>query len=507
MIDNNRKSIIVVGGGTSGSIIAKNLSDKFPVTVFDRGQNLNIPLIYRIPLLIGLLFIKENKYTRRIYIRLHKNRHVPFFLPNILGGTSVINGCVHVLGSRTLWSKLFTRFGISPVDFDASYNDLFTKRSVRHKIQIVEAVTSYIDNLFYYSLEKRGLKRGDVENANSPAYGPIWNTAGRIFRTSVLTLRPFNKCKVYSSTDVECLVVDKGFNVIGVKANNQIFFSDIIILSAGVFGSNSLLLKKALRLSDHTYVDLDLSAGKRIKDHTNLRVNVEARLPLGSLNEISSSSFQKFVLLIKHILGYKTLMRGTGATSAAHLDLDEDGEVDTRIQMLNFSETGRMGSSGNLFSSTHPGFSISITLINPRSMGEISLNNDVVTCEPNYLSDINDIYMLKKALKYVVELLNSEAFSMVVQRISQLDILKDDPENYITENSYSGYHLIGGCAHLVDNDFRVAKLGELYICDASVMSEYTSSNIHSTVAILSDIFSKKLANRLLLVDVALTNSK
>ena len=67
-------------------------------------------------------------------------------------------------------------------------------------------------------------------------------------------------------------------------------------------------------------------------------------------------------------------MKGTGATSAAHLDLDGDGEVDTRIQIVQFNESGRYGSGGKLFSTSKPGFSISITAIKPRSKGSIKID-------------------------------------------------------------------------------------------------------------------------------------
>ena len=49
-------------------------------------------------------------------------------------------------------------------------------------------------------------------------------------------------------------------------------------------------------------------------------------------------------------------MRGTGASSGVHLDLDKDGAIDTRIQIVNFTESGRHGSDGKIFGED-PGFS------------------------------------------------------------------------------------------------------------------------------------------------------
>ena len=69
---------------------------------------------------------------------------------------------------------------------------------------------------------------------------------------------------------------------------------------------------------------------------------------------------KKFYILAKHLLGLNTVLRGTGATSGIHLDLDGDGVVDTRIHLLQFSETGRHKSDGRDFCSGS-GFSLSIS--------------------------------------------------------------------------------------------------------------------------------------------------
>jgi choline dehydrogenase-like flavoprotein len=45
---------------------------------------------------------------------------------------------------------------------------------------------------------------------------------------------------------------------------------------------------------------------------------------------------------------------------------------------------------------------------------------------------------------------------------------------------------------LIDQDFKISRLGELYVCDASILADYTSSNIHSTVALLADMLARKL---------------
>ena len=52
-------------------------------------------------------------------------------------------------------------------------------------------------------------------------------------------------------------------------------------------------------------------------------------------------------------------------------------------------------------------------------------------------------------------------------------------------------HLIGGSHNAVNHNFEVHNTKGLFICDASIFSEYAASNIHSSVVLIADIFSKK----------------
>ena len=65
----------------------------------------------------------------------------------------------------------------------------------------------------------------------------------------------------------------------------------------------------------------------------------------------------------------------------------------------------------------------------------------------------------------------------------------NDRDNFIRENTYSGYHLIGGCHEVVNEKFQIKEMDNLYICDASIFDEFMSSNIHAAIVIIADIFS------------------
>ena len=119
---------------------------------------------------------------------------------------------------------------------------------------------------------------------------------------------------------------NKQFEVIAKSKN---FLTDYVILCSGVIGTNSLFLGKHVGDIDDNYLR-EHNVGLSVKDHSNVRVNVRSSKSFGSLNELNEQFLRKFYILAQHLLGLNTLLRGTGATSGVHLDLDGDGVVDTQ---------------------------------------------------------------------------------------------------------------------------------------------------------------------------------
>ena len=487
--------ILLVGGGTAGANVAKNLSRDFDVTIFEKGKNKLIPLFYRIPLMVGLLFQRSKGFVDKINIKFNSDRNVPFYQSNFIGGASVINGCVHVMGNQARWKGMLDRFGLSLNDLRKSYEKIFSKKSAYRKIKLTAAKEGFLERCFRAALKEKGIPAGDVEWTDAIGSGMVLNTTNWYIRSSVLDLKPFGQSKVIDDCEIERLVVDKNKKIVGVFDGKRMFLGDVVFVCAGVIGTNKLLLSQAIRVDTGELIDLDLNAGNRIKDHTNLRVNVKASIRLGSLNEIEASLVEKFKLVAKYVIGMWTMMRGTGATATANIDICGDGFVDTRINLLRFYEDGRLGSMGKLFTSKKPGFSISITQINPKSVGVVDYRATDLQVVPNYLSDSRDMEHLKKALKYVLDILDTPPISDFVEKINDLEMIRTAPEKYILENTYSGYHLIGGCEHLLGCDFEVKDYPNLYLCDASIISEYPSPNIHSTVALLADLCAAKFLRK------------
>ena len=112
-----------------------------------------------------------------------------------------------------------------------------------------------------------------------------------------------------------------------------------------------------------------------------------------------------------------------------------------------------------------------------------------------YLSKKEDIELLKLALRFCLKLLRSDDMSENILKIEDESEIENNPEKYIVNNFYSGFHLIGGSHDAINSNFEVRNTIGLYACDASIFNKYAASNIHSSVVLIADIFANKFINQ------------
>ena len=149
-----QEKIVIIGGGTAGLVIANNLQNNYKVTVIEKSKFKKYPLIYKIPLMIGLVFRNSKiKYINQTHIEINNGRKLPFFESNLLGGSSVMNGCVHMLGSKVLWEKFIQKYNIKYNEVLRSYNNLYSVRTRdKGKIILSKIRKGLIDSLFFRTL-------------------------------------------------------------------------------------------------------------------------------------------------------------------------------------------------------------------------------------------------------------------------------------------------------------------------------------------------------------------
>ena len=150
----NKKTVVIVGGGTAGLTIANNLQDYFNVIVVEKSKYRRYPFWFRPPLFIGILLrAAKSKYIIKRDFKVSSGRVIPFFEPNVLGGASVINGCVHMLGNRLRWTKILEPFNFNYDDLmDSFHRNYSFNPKAKNKISLSLSYQNLIDEAFLKTL-------------------------------------------------------------------------------------------------------------------------------------------------------------------------------------------------------------------------------------------------------------------------------------------------------------------------------------------------------------------
>ena len=105
-------------------------------------------------MMIGILFRKHKKYISKTEIYSSSERKIPFFESNLLGGASVINGCVHTIGIRASWMNVLEKFRFSLRELDDCYARNYTKKYETGKINLRLSKITEIDAILIEALKK-----------------------------------------------------------------------------------------------------------------------------------------------------------------------------------------------------------------------------------------------------------------------------------------------------------------------------------------------------------------
>jgi hypothetical protein len=119
--------------------------------------------------MIGLLFRSNTQpYIGSRNLDLAWGRTIPFFESKVLGGASVINGCVHTIGSNILWQRILQKFNANYSEILDAFSSLYSlDSSVKNKIHLVLASQNQIDQAFLETMESKDITIGDTNFSNN----------------------------------------------------------------------------------------------------------------------------------------------------------------------------------------------------------------------------------------------------------------------------------------------------------------------------------------------------
>jgi choline dehydrogenase len=514
---------IIIGAGSAGCVLANRLSanGRYNVLVLEAGPKDTNPWIH-IPLGYGKLFATPSvnwMYQSEPEAELHGRR---VFSPRgrVLGGSSSINGLVHVRGQREdfdEWARLGNAgWGFEDVlPYFKKSEDFQHGASAFHGTGGPLAVSDLPDkhplcDAFISAASEVGIPRNDDFNgAQQKGAGYYHSIArnGRRASCAAAYLRPArNRANLHVLT--EALVTRIGFE--GTRAatvhyeqgdtTHSVRAHREILLCGGSFNSPQLLQlsgvgPRALLERHGIPMVLDVpGVGEGLQEHFYVRTVWKCARPI-TFNDDMRTLWGRIATGLRYALFRRgPLTVSAGYAGAFARTRPELSRPDIQLYLINFS-TDKMGTGLHKFS----GFTVSMSPLQPESRGFVRIRSadphDAPAIQYNFLSTEQDRRIVIDGLKLVRQLMSGKSISPYVlaehapgpRAVTEADWL-----SYAREVGGTVYHPTSTCRMgqdalaVVDERLRVRGLARLRVVDASIMPNVISGNSNAAAIMVGE---------------------
>lgn len=514
---------IVVGGGSAGAVIAARLSENPGVSVLllEAGGG-GRDFLIKLPAGVAKLFanpkydwIYEAEPDESLGGR-------PFLLPagKGLGGSSSINGMIHIRGTRSdydNWARLgadgWDYAGVEPY-FKRSENfqgPPSQQRGTTGPIAVSFA-KDYPPTTYVYLEACRAMGFEVLEDYADGKMDGVFLCAGSIDRgwrssTEAGYLRPAAKrpnLTVLTGADVRRVLFD-GTRAIGVEAvidgrETRFEARREVILSAGAIGTPALLLRSGVGEAEHLreqgvpLVHDAPEVGRNLQDHVGV--------PVGKFVNVPTLNTQTGLLdMIKHVFQFVTARKGLLAGAVGQgLGLarsrPELAEPDMQLMFAAF------GISNDQTKGTEMLKEAAVTLwvnpCRPHNSGTVRLNPAKkygVEIDLQLLGSAEDVATLVRGAKLLQRIFEQDAWkpyltgNRIPDPVPETDA---DWEAHVRSTAQSNYHLAGTCrmgtdaGAVVDPQLRVRGVSGLRVADASIMPALVSGNTNAAAIMIGE---------------------
>jgi choline dehydrogenase len=516
---------IVVGGGSSGSVVAARLSENpaNSVLLIESGQKDSDRFIH-----IPATFFKVIETGRDVHFYTSEPdaglKGKPNIVPqgNVVGGGSSINAMIYIRGQRQDYDT-WAQMGCRSWSYDKVlpvFRDIEGNQRLAGEFHGGEGALKVSDRRFGHPLswafvraaQEAGLRYNEDFNGQQQEGVGFYQTTtnnGRRWSAAQAFLRDAEKrsnLEIMTGTKVH-KVLFEGRIAVGVLLSNgeRIKASGEVVLTAGAIATPKILqlsgIGAAAQLATHGIdVVADLpGVGENYQDHLEATVQAEVRDPISLFGQ------DRGLAAVGHMLQYMLTKTGVLTSnvveSGGFVDTAGTGQPDIQFHVLpSFNGFGER--------EAHPGHGISIgpCFLRPQSRGTVKLRSsnpdDPALFNANSFSNPVDLETLVRGVELAIRITEAPSLAKLIKRrVLPEPGVEKDPEalrDYIRSVSKTVFHP-SGTAKMGPSEDRMAVVGEdlkvfgvdrLRVADASIMPTLVSGNTNAPTIMIGERASR-----------------
>lgn len=517
---------IVIGGGTSGCVIAARLTEDPDVRLLlleagpaDTSRNIHFPALYY-KLTGGPL-----TWGYRTAPSAQRDGHeMPFAQARVLGGGSSINGMVFTRGHAADYDTWASEYGctgwsfkeVQPYFRRSESNTRLTDSFHGNDgpIGVSDLVSPLpISHAFVNAAQQAGFPFNDDFNGVDQAGCGLYQVTQRRARRSsaaVEYLHPVldrGSLTVKTSATVLRVLVNAGratgveyvHNGSTVKASAD----NCVVITAGAIGSPALLLRSGIGAAS----ELEQAGVRTIHDLPGVGKNLQDHIDVYSIHALNGAhTYDKHTRWHKQfVAGIQYLAFRTGpvtsnlAEAGAFWRIDASRSIDTPSDIqFHFLPAAGIEAGVPPIPGGY-GCTLNSCFLHPRSRGSVRLRSasadDPPIIDPNYWSDPYDLDMSLQGFEMTREIASQPALAQLIKHEhlpGNTVKTRKDLITYAKRFGKTDYHPVGTCkmgtdnTSVVDPQCRVQGIEGLRIADSSIMPRLISSNTNAATVMVAE---------------------